>query len=303
MAAHWHILGAGSIGCLWAAHLAKAGHRVTLILRNSERLDTFNAKGVVVLESEDTHHYYPVDACLPDNCGPISNLLITTKAYDTLPALEPVASQIRQDACVVVMQNGMGAQQEAVTHLAPINVWAASSTDGAWLKAPFHVVFAGRGETKVGALLQATPSLPTIPTELAPSDLTLVADEQIELSLWRKLAINCAINPLTAYYNCRNGKLVEDPEKFQHMSRVCAEIDQLCQQLNLQLFDGPAIQQAESVARATGANFSSMLQDVRHQRKTELDYITGYLLQKAKQAGLTLPENQKLYEHLKETTK
>ena len=101
----------------------------------------------------------------------------------------------------------------------------------------------------------------------------------------------------------RNGKLVEDPEKFQHMSRVCAEIDQLCQQLNLQLFDGPAIQQAESVARATGTNFSSMLQDVRHQRKTELDYITGYLLQKAKQAGLTLPENLKLYEHLKETTK
>ena len=303
MAAHWHILGAGSIGCLWAAHLAKAGHRVTLILRNSERLDTFNAKGVVVLESEDTHHYYPVDACLPDNCGPISHLLITTKAYDALPALAPIASHLTPDASVVVMQNGMGAQQDVATHLAPVNVWAASTTDGAWLKAPFHVVFAGRGETKVGPLMQTTPSLPTVPTELAPSDLTLVADEQIELSLWRKLAINCAINPLTAYYNCRNGELAEDPEKYQHMSRICAEIDQLCQLLDLTLFDGPAIQQAAAVARATGANYSSMLQDVRHQRKTELEYITGYLLQQAKQAGLKLPENQALYEHLKETSK
>lgn len=303
MAAHWHILGAGSIGCLWAAHLAKAGHRVSLILRSPERLDTFAEKGAVILESDETHRQFPVDACLPENCGPISHLLITTKAYDTLPALEPIAGQLTQDACVVVMQNGMGAQQEAAAHLSPINVWAASTTDGAWLKVPFHVVFAGKGETKVGPLLQATPALPTIPAELSPSDLTLVADEQIALSLWRKLAINCAINPLTAYYNCRNGELVDDPEKFQHMNRVCAEIDQLCQQLDLQLFDGPAIQQAEAVARATGANFSSMLQDVRHQRKTELDYITGYLLQQAKQVGLTLPENQALYDHLKKTTK
>lgn len=302
MAARWHILGAGSIGCLWAAHLAKAGHRVTLILRNPERLETFNKKGVVVLESGDTHHQYPVDACLPGTCGPISHLLITTKAYDTLPALAPLVSQLAQDASVVVMQNGMGAQQEAATQLAPTHVWAASTTDGAWLKAPFHVVFAGRGETKVGPLSKTTPPLPIIPVEFNPSDLKLVADNQIELSLWRKLAINCAINPLTAYYDCRNGELAEDPDKFQHMSRVCAEIDQLCEQLNLHLFDGPAIQQAEMVARATGANFSSMLQDVRHQRKTELNYITGYLLQQAKQVGLKLPENQALYEHLKETT-
>lgn len=303
MAAHWHILGAGSIGCLWAAHLAKAGHRVTLILRSPERLETFDEKGVVVLESEDTLHQFPVEACLPLACESISHLLITTKAYDTLPALEPIANKLASDAQVVVMQNGMGAQQEAVSRLAPLNVWAASTTDGAWLKAPFHVVFAGSGETKVGPLSTATPSLPTIPIELTPTDLKLVADEQIELSLWRKLAINCAINPLTAYYDCRNGELAEDPDKFQHMSRVCAEIDELCQRLDLKLFEGPVIQQAEAVARVTGANYSSMLQDVRHQRKTELNYITGYLLQQAKQVGLKLSENQALYEHLKETGK
>lgn len=302
MAAHWHILGAGSIGCLWAAHLAKAGHRVTLILRSTDRLATFNDKGMVVMQSNETLYQFPVEACLPDNCGPISHLLITTKAYDTLTAIKSIADKLTSDAQVVVMQNGMGAQQETAAQLAPINVWAASTTDGAWLKAPFHVVFAGRGETKVGSLSKTAPPLPTIPAEFAPSDLTLVADEHIELSLWRKLAINCAINPLTAHYGCRNGELAEDPDKFQHMSRICEEIDQLCQQLNLQLFEGPVIHQAETVARATGANFSSMLQDVRHQRKTELDFITGYLLQQAKLAGLTLPENQALYDHLKETT-
>jgi len=301
MAAHWHILGAGSIGCLWAAHLAQAGHRVTLILRSAERLDTFNEKGAVILENGETKQQFTVDACLPETCGPVSHLLVTTKAYDTLPALESITNQLTQDACVVVMQNGMGAQQEAAARLAPIEVWAASTTDGAWLREPFQVVFAGRGETKIGPLSQMESPLPTIPTELAPSALKLVADEEIELSLWRKLVINCAINPLTAFYDCRNGELAEDPDKFQHMSRICAEIDQLCRQLNLNLFNGPSIQQAEAVARATGANFSSMLQDVRHQRRTELDYITGYLLQQAKRVGLKLPENQALYEHLKET--
>lgn len=299
MADHWHILGAGSIGCLWAAHLVKAGHKVTMILRNSHRLDEFEKAGSVRLETNDTTEDYAVEACLADRCENISRLLVTTKAYDTASAIQPLKDKCRSNASIVILQNGMGAQQQAADLMAPINVWAASTTDGAWLRSPFHVVYAGHGETKVGALSKG--DLPNLPAGMTPAaPLKLVADPSIELSLWRKLAINCAINPLTAFYDCRNGALAEDPEKHQHMARLCDEIEQLCHHKHLKLFDRPILQQAEIVAKATGSNFSSMLQDVRHQRKTELDFITGYLLKQAQIAGIELPANEQLYNDLKE---
>lgn len=294
MVQHWHILGAGSIGCLWAAHLAKAGHRVTLILRNAERLATFKATPYITLETQSGNEQIPVEASIADNTLPITNLLITTKAYDTENALRSVGQHLSTNTNIVVLQNGMGAQQKAADITESKRMWAGSTTDGAWLRQPFHVVFAGKGETRVGPLTDT--SLPCIPEGLTPSpDLTLIADTEIELSLWRKLAINCAINPLTAYYDCRNGALAEDIEKRQHMALLCQEIEQVALAKGLALFPQGVFTQAEAVAIATGENLSSMLQDVRHQRKTELDYITGYLLREAEKQGISLPANQQLF--------
>ncbi|RMU54902.1 hypothetical protein ALP26_04922, partial [Pseudomonas savastanoi pv. glycinea] len=45
MAVTWHVLGAGSLGTLWAARLARAGLPVRLILRNAERLAAYNTSG------------------------------------------------------------------------------------------------------------------------------------------------------------------------------------------------------------------------------------------------------------------
>jgi 2-dehydropantoate 2-reductase len=42
-----------------------------------------------------------------------------------------------------------------------------------------------------------------------------------------------------------------------------------------------------------------MLQDVRGQRQTEIDYITGYLLKRARAHGIVVPENARLFEQIK----
>ncbi|SUB28624.1 2-dehydropantoate 2-reductase [Yersinia pseudotuberculosis] len=54
-----------------------------------------------------------------------------------------------------------------------------------------------------------------------------------------------------------------------------------------------------NVIRSTADNTSSLLQDLRSQRHTEIDYITGYLLRRARSHGMALPENARLYELIK----
>ncbi len=293
----WHILGAGSIGCLWAAKLARAGYPVTLILRSRQRQQQFLAAGAVTLEEAGQADRYPLRATTATECDQIRNLLVCTKAQDTLAALESIRARLADGAQVLLLQNGMGAQQRAAAQLPRQRIWAGSTTDGAWQHAPFEVVLAGRGQTLLGPLNQ--PRLNGhLPAHLAGLDLALQADPSIELSLWRKLAINCAINPLTALYGCRNGELAEDPDKQRHMAAICTEVDAVAQALHLKLFPDGTLQRALEVARLTGANYSSMLQDIRGQRQTELAYITGYLCQQADRLGLALPVNRQLLEQV-----
>ena len=54
------------------------------------------------------------------------------------------------------------------------------------------------------------------------------------------------------------------------------------------------------IIQNTAANTSSMLQDIIAQRHTEIDYITGYLLHRARLHGLTLPENARLFDYIKQ---
>ncbi len=53
------------------------------------------------------------------------------------------------------------------------------------------------------------------------------------------------------------------------------------------------------VIDATAENISSMLQDIRALRHTEIDYINGFLLRRARAHGIAVPENTRLFEMVK----
>ncbi|MFT6352314.1 MAG: 2-dehydropantoate 2-reductase [Neptuniibacter pectenicola] len=293
MTQQWHILGAGAIGSLWACHLVDAGFPVKLILHTQEKLDIFKQKNSILLADRA----YPMTAELADATDTIDQLLITTKTVDTNAAFNSIQARINPGARLVVLQNGMGSQQWVQAQRPDTDVTWASTTDGAWLKAPFHLHHAGQGITHIGSPQQQC--LPWI-TPLKNGFLTLEEDSDIRLTLWRKLAINCAINPLTALHRCKNGALINNPDYLSTMAAICREVELVAQASHIELFDGPLIEQACHVAEITAENYSSMLQDVQKGRQTEIDSITGYLCETAKSAGIPVPINLMLLNKIKQ---
>lgn len=292
---HWHILGAGAIGLLWTGMLNRAGFTTTLLFRNSEKLAAFQQTGKLSLtqaehQGQDTQQYSS-DARLVSDPGRINNLLLTTKAFAAIDAFNTVKSFLSDDAKVLLLHNGMGPQEALAQQNPELNIWAGSTTDGAYQSAPFQVVQAGKGETRIGALNGNTSELFR---QLSPAIDNLIHEPDIIPVLWRKLAINCAINPLTAIYNCKNGELVTNPEYRKAMAVICAEVEQVTHALGIALFEQPLIEQACHIATVTARNSSSMQQDVIHQRPTEIDSITGFLCQQAALAGIDVPANQQL---------
>ena len=146
----WHILGAGSLGTLWATRLTRAGFPVKLIMRNQARLEAYQAaQGLTLVEGEHSQQW-AISAELPQSNEPIQRLLVACKAYDAQSAVAQIASRLSPNAELILLQNGLGSQQAVAALVPHARCIFGSSTEGAFREGDWRVVFAGHGHTWLG---------------------------------------------------------------------------------------------------------------------------------------------------------
>ncbi|VXD02688.1 putative 2-dehydropantoate 2-reductase [Pseudomonas sp. 8Z] len=289
----WHVLGAGSLGTLWAARLARAGLPVRLILRNAERLADYTRAGGLTLIEQGLPQRYAIPAETLDSDTPIQHLLLASKAYDALEAARQLAHRLTADASIVLLQNGLGSQDAVAQHLQGRRCVYASSTEGAFRQADFQVVFAGAGHNWLGDPL--LPAAPKWLEDLQAAGIPHQWSADILARLWRKLALNCAINPLTVLHDCRNGGLRDYPVE---VANICAELTELLHACTQTAAAEHLHEEVLRVIDATAANYCSMHQDVSQGRRTEISYLLGYACVAAERHGLRLPHLQQVHQRL-----
>lgn len=293
MSRHWSVLGAGAMGCLFASRLSQAGSKVTLLLREQPGgSDEMPGTARVRLQDASGVSEVVVDI---DRCAgsePVELLLLTTKAYDAQAALADIAARLDNNSHIVLMVNGMGLIEELKRVHPSLNFYLGTTTEGAYRRGPLSIVHAGKGHTVIGHPEDATA--PVWIADWVEALDSCAWEVEIESALWQKLAVNCAINPLTAVHRCRNGELATDPGLANETAAVCSEIARVCRAAGFVDLAGRLQQQVQSVALATAQNSSSMLQDILAGRRTEISYITGYLLQQAETLGVDAPLNRTL---------
>ena len=291
----WFVLGAGSIGCLFAAHMQRNGVPVTLLLRDQSQCDLLQGAGGITLETDARRALAPVP-CLAANALAhdcvITQLLVCTKAHQTRAAIAAIRANIAADATLVLLQNGMGVREELLEQLPCAEILHGLSTEGAWRRERFHVVHAGRGETLLGGgnLMQAK----TVWSELHACGLDMRVVDDIAERLWTKLAINCVINPLTALHRCRNGELLNLANINEHTRDICDELATIADTQGVTLNSGQLQQRVLAVMQSTASNQSSMLQDVLRGQATEIDYLNGYVVKLAESLHLSARANREL---------
>jgi 2-dehydropantoate 2-reductase len=141
MSAPWHVLGAGAVGCLWAARLARAAKvQPCLVLRSSTHAALGYPEHADMLVTETYHDTsvnwwkQPVQLQNTGTESNIQQLLVATKAHEAHAALLDIRHRLQDRAVVAVMCNGMGVLDEiaADTKLAGLRVLVGSSTHGSY---------------------------------------------------------------------------------------------------------------------------------------------------------------------------
>ena len=285
-ATHW-IVGPGAMGRLIALRLAD---QVPVTLIGRRRLP---ARQTLVTPEGDTRiaplALERIDA-LPADIPTVVHL--TTKAHGTEAAHAALAAALPDGVPLVLWQNGFACQPRLTEqHRGP--VLCASTTEGAHVQGDDRVTHAGHGQTFLGALDGRHARLASsLAQTLSAAGLPAEAVDNIHVRLWRKLAVNAAINPLVAQFAIRNGQLRDRP--FRPMvERLIAEVAATLTAEGITPPGGGGLEGWRKlvwqVVEATATNRASMLQDVQAGRLTEHEAILAPLLAAASRHRLSVP--------------
>jgi 2-dehydropantoate 2-reductase len=290
------IVGPGAMGLLHAAYLAQGGQPVTVVDHRRGRAQRLR-QGFRVVPSGDDHppHIETQLTCRParDLKPPFDLLIFTVKAFATGTAAAEAVHLIGPRTVLMSLQNGLGNVEALQQYQRPELILAAVTTSGATLLEENLVIERGLGTISLGSIAGNHERARDVAALLAGAGLPAEALADIWPVIWRKLAINCAINPLTAMLDIENGLLLEAPVT-ELMRQVALETGVVAQACGVTL-DAASLPEAVSeVCRLTANNVSSMLQDVRAWRQTEIGEINGAVVREAEKVGALAPLNMAL---------
>ena len=317
------IIGAGALGSLIAFYLS-AQADVWLLSRRQEQIDAINRNGLRreldgVIEIRRPHA-----AADPATIGPCDVVLVLTKSYatawageqaplllklDTLHqrdkeirrqgdtnSVDPVSPHLLvspSQTLVVTLQNGLGNRELLAQVLGDARVGQGITALGATLLGLGQVRQAGQGDTVFGTAPDRA-GMAALVDLFNACGLPAKLSEDLDALVWGKLVVNAGINALTALLRVPNGALAASAEARTLMAEAIAEVAAVAQARGTALPYRDPLAHTLSVAQATSANHSSMLQDILRGSPTEIDAINGAVAREGLRLGVPTPINSML---------
>ena len=297
------VVGPGALGCLLAASLGSVCDQpVWLVDHNEERAQLLRQQGVVVEKGGRSERFAVRATADPAQVGFADLVLFCVKSTAVATTLNHIRPMMAEKSLLLAFQNGISHLEELKAFGLP-GAWAVAVTAmGATLLGPGRVRFGGSGLTRLGWVgagcgksafgLQGAADL------LARTGMAVRVEPEILSHVWNKLLVNVGINGLTALYQCPNGGLLAHPEAMARMRAAVEEAAMVARAQGIAITADPVALTME-VCKATSANISSMLQDVRKGRATEISAINGAVVAIAKDLGISVPANERILAEIK----
>ncbi|MFN8592973.1 MAG: 2-dehydropantoate 2-reductase [Thermomicrobiales bacterium] len=284
------IVGPGALGSLLAATFHRHGHEVALLGRVGSGHEPSSIRMLRIERTDGALEQLPMSIDRDPSVVSSADLVIMlVKSGDTSAAAAAITPWVSSGQPILTLQNGLGNAERIRKEVGPHPIILRGVTSLAATRlAPGHVRHTGSGPTLIG-YSSATES--TLAQEIVAlftsSGLPAAAVADIDGWIWRKLAINAAINGLTALAGVPNGTIASDAAMLDAAEIIAEEVAAVARANGWEI--GNTREMVAETARATAANRSSMLQDLDFGRPTEVDAIHGAVITAAASAGIAVP--------------
>jgi 2-dehydropantoate 2-reductase len=309
------IVGAGAIGGLVGARLARAGEHVSILARG-ENLDAIARNGLAVVEPDGSTWRAPVAAASADvdELGPHDVVVLALKAHQLSGMADRLPALYGDTTVVLPMQNGVpwwffqrfpgrfeGTRLQTLDpdghlerHIPPERIVASIPYPAAERLEPGVIRLIEGDRFPVGELTgERTERVSAIAEALSASGFTSRVLADIRAQLWVKAWGNLAFNPISALTRATLAEICADPGTRAVAAQVMKEAADIAAEIGLRL--RISIDQRIDGAAAVGAHKTSMLQDVEAGRELELGPLVGSFVELGRLTGIPTPATDMLY--------
>jgi 2-dehydropantoate 2-reductase len=293
------IIGCGSIGSLYAAHLARVAE-VWAFVRRAEHARALNEHGLRVSGSHEFHASLRAThdpAALPQfDLG-----IVSTKATQTLEAVSPVA-HLFQKGAILSSQNGLGSE-EVIAGIAQTYVIRGTTFMSGTRVTDTHVRYELDTATWMGpfeptntpfSLVQEAADL------ICASGLKAVALEDARPAQWSKLIFNSSVNSVAALTELPHTPHYAEEKNFGDLGHLLhaliEEGKKVAEAIGVKLYEDPW--EMNKIGAQTD-HPPSMLYDIHHKLETEVDFLGGAIAREAQRANIPAPLHTALYRLIK----
>jgi 2-dehydropantoate 2-reductase len=313
------IIGAGAIGSVVGGLLTKAGRDVTLIDQWPEHVTAMKTRGLR-LSGTCGEHLIPVKALhiheVQTIAEPFDAVFISVKSYDTEWAVQLGLAYLEQpDGVLVDFQNGINDERVAAIAGRERSLGCVI-TIGAGMYEPGHAMRTDTGAIgfKVGehdgSDSARARALARIMNDVAPTKVTT----NLWGERWSKLTVNCMANPMAGLSGLGSAEVRSEPVPRRIAIHLAAEAITVGRASGHEVEPIYGIEPQRFVDAAAGRGFQeierdlaasakhlaggrpSLLQDVLKGRRTEIDYLNGYVSQEGRKRGIKTPVNDAVVE-------
>ncbi len=292
------IFGTGAIGVLLTYKLIKAGHN-PFIYSRGESLSALHERGLIVQSEDSIDVLTPIEYSILNSEQSLDIAIICCKQNSVSELTIIAEKHLASDGFVIAIQNGLGHLDRVASVVGRGRTIGACITHGSNRIGPAEIKLGGEGRIIIGPLDKQNFTgryglFERLIEMFDDANLSPVPSPEILPSIWEKLLLNLAINPISAICGVRNGVLLSSPLNELAIS-VMMEGATVAELEGIHIDFEKLQNSLNEVLASTAENRCSMLQDVMNGIPTEVDWICGAIVERAEIHGVPVPRTQTLW--------
>ena len=295
------MVGAGSVGGFFGAHLAKNNPNVSFLLR-PKTLAAVKQNGLTIRSANGTFTVRPQAAADPKELPKPDLIILGVKAFDLDEVMTQIEPVLTENTVILTLQNGIDTEDRIISRVQRDCVVGGVAFIYSKIAAPGVIDHYKKGAVAIGELMgHESGRVLKIKELFAAAGIPCHLSKDIRRSKWEKMCWNCVFNPITVLIDDKVAKALDHPEMMRVIHQIVDEVAAVSAAVKVPL---PA-DMAERVVKATQEIrdiHTSMYDDWKAGRQTEIAYLNGYIVQKGRELGIPTPVNEVMTAMIKTIT-
>lgn len=306
------VIGAGAVGIGLAASMLSQNAKVSLFARG-ETARAINENGIERCGLFEHYSFGKDEVIVYESYEDIPKdtfeyVFITSKTTandDISKNLNENRQILKDNFKIIIFQNGFGNDEAYLRFFDKTEVFSARLITG-FARPKRHVseVTVYTEPILIGSLQNQDPSdLKPIADMITDSGINCELTDEVDKYLWAKMLYNCALNPLGAILDVTYGKLTENEYTIEIMNKILDEIFEVLKASEYETLWDNSDEYKDifysKLVPDTYNHYSSTHHDIKMKIKTEIDSLTGKVIELGERNNVDVSTNKIIYNLIK----